>query len=288
MDASEDQRPLPTTVAAALLAGAHLHLVVEAVHQLSGRLPAHVDRDDLSGAGSVALVDAARHFDPSRGIDFPAFAAKRVRGAMLDELRRWDWATRSVRTNNRSRAGVVEVLEGRLGREPSAAEIATGLGVSVDHLRRGERDSTRATVASLQNLTATETGHLPVAAMTPSDILVQREGGAYLRDAVDMLPDRQRIAVIGHYLDERTMIEIAAELGVTPSRVSQLCRVGLTHLHDGLASYVLDEDPQLPTDTGAVARRLRDYRAALATRTPWRTRLDSLPVQRSSEARPTG
>lgn len=259
------------------LAAEHLGLVQDALHQVARRLPAHVDRDDLAGAGSVALVHAARLFDPARDVEFPAFAAKRVRGAMLDELRRWDWAARSVRPTARRRAGAVEGLQGRLNREPTAAEIATELGVSIDHLRRGMSDSTRATVASLQNLTAEDSGHMPVAATTPADVLVQREGGAYLRDAVDTLPDRERHAVVGHYLDGRPMRELARELGVSESRVSQLCKLGLTRLHDGLAPYVMDEDPPFTTDTGVVARRRQEYRSAVAARSTWKARLDSRP-----------
>jgi RNA polymerase sigma factor for flagellar operon FliA len=219
----------------------HFGLVRQVLLQVGRRLPAHVDRTDLFGAGTEALLDAARRFEPGRGIPFPAFAAKRVRGAMLDEMRRWDWAARSVRSDAHRAAEAVESLEARFGREPSTAEVATVLGMSADRFRRARADTLGATVLSLDAVIAAGSHRLPAAATTPPDILIAREADAHLRDAVDTLPDRERHAIAGYYLDERPMRELARELGVGESRVSQLCSKGLKHLHENLARYVLDD-----------------------------------------------
>jgi RNA polymerase sigma factor for flagellar operon FliA len=221
------------------LVGEHLGLVHDMLVKVGRRLPAHVDRDDLYGAGAEALVDAGRRFDAGREVDFPAFAAKRVHGAMLDELRRWDWAARSVRTDNRRRSVATEVLEAELGREPRAAEVAAALGVTVDRLHCTGFATARATVDSLQQLDANGVHELAASAMTPADVLVEREVHRYLRAAVDELPERERHAVTGYFLHERPMRELATELGVTESRVSQLRKRGLELLRESLAPYLL-------------------------------------------------
>jgi RNA polymerase sigma factor for flagellar operon FliA len=225
----------------------HLGVVEAMVVQVGRRLPLHVDRDDLYGAGAVALVDAGRTFDPGRGVEFPAFAAKRVRGAMLDELRRWDWVTRSVRTRHRRRTCAVEALEAELGRTPRAAEVATELGITLDQLRRGESETASGTVASLLDLERTRVPELCAAATTPADVLVEREVLGYVRDAVEALPERERRALGGYYLQERPMREIAAELGVTESRVSQLCGRALVLLRESLMPYLQGHGTWTPT-----------------------------------------
>ena len=213
----------------------HLSLVTEILRRVGRRLPSHVDRDDLAGAGALALVEAALQFDPELGFEFPPFAAKRIRGAMLDELRRWDWAARSVRGERRRRDDIADRLRMQLGREPSTVELATARGVSVEQLRRSESDSARASVASLHDLAGTGgVDRLAAAAATPADVLIEREERGYLREAVDYLPERERHAIAGYYLQERPMRELAVELGVTASRVSQLCKHGLSLLREGL------------------------------------------------------
>ncbi len=233
----------------------HFGLVRQVLLQVGRRLPAHVDRAGLFGAGSEALLDAARRFRPEHGATFPAFAAKRVRGAMLDEMRRWDWAARSVRSDSHHAADAVESLEALFGREPSTAEVATVLGMSVDRLRRTRADTLGAAVLSLDAVTAAGSHRLPTAATTPPDILVAREFDTYLQDAVATLPDRERHAIAGYYLNGRPMRELARELGVGESRVSQLCGQALKHLHENLAPYVLDEGPERPATGGPTRPR---------------------------------
>ena len=254
----------------------HVGLVHDVLLQVSRRLPVHVDRGDLYGAGAAALVDAGRQFDADWGVEFPAFAAKRVRGAMLDELRQWDWATRSVRTQNRRRIGAVEALETELGREPRAAEVATALGITLEQLRRTESDTARASLDSLQDLDAKGVHGLAVATTTPLDVLVAREVQGFVRDAVDALPERERHAVVGYFLQERPMRDLAAELGVTESRVSQLCKQGLALLRERLAPYLFGHGTRIAPATAA--RSLARHRSAASFRPPWTAPLASRPL----------
>jgi RNA polymerase sigma factor (sigma-70 family) len=132
----------------------HLPLVGHLVRQTLGRLPAHVSREDLVSAGIAALAGAAKAFDPSRGIPFGSFATTRIRGAILDELRGLDWASRSVRARARQVDAMQQELTAALGRTPTNQELAEALGVSVDELQSIDDDVQRAAVLSLQGFAA--------------------------------------------------------------------------------------------------------------------------------------
>src|SRR5439155_7218155 len=106
----------------------HLSLVGHLVRELLHRLPAHVNRDDLVSAGMAALVGAARSFDPTQGVPFPRYAGVRVRGALLDELRNLDWASRTVRSRARRLEKARQELTAMLRRDPTRAELADAIG----------------------------------------------------------------------------------------------------------------------------------------------------------------
>ncbi|MBI1758576.1 MAG: FliA/WhiG family RNA polymerase sigma factor [Actinobacteria bacterium] len=257
----------------------HLPLVGHLVRQLLGRVPAHVNRDDLISAGMIALVTAARGFDPSRGTPFSRFASSRIRGALLDELRGLDWASRSVRTRARRLESVQQELTSALGRLPTASELAQTLGVSVDEVAAVEEDVHRAVVLSLQGFAAgTAEDMVTEQSAGPEEVLLHREQLGYLRDAVEALPERLRVVISGYFLNERPMAEIAAELGVSESRVSQLRAEALVLLRDGLNAH-LDPDllgsPARPG--GCVARRREAYYAEIGARGDLRHRLSMAP-----------
>jgi RNA polymerase sigma factor FliA len=136
------------------LVRSHLPLVGHLVREMLGRLPAHVAREDLVSAGMAALAGAARSFDPGRGIPFGSFATTRIRGALLDELRGLDWASRSVRARARRVDSAQQELTATLGRTPTSTELAEALGVAVDELKTIGEDVQRAVVLSLQGFTA--------------------------------------------------------------------------------------------------------------------------------------
>ncbi len=246
-------------------------LVGHIVRETMGRVPGHVSREDLTSAGLMALVLAARGFDAERGVPFAKYAANRIRGAILDELRSVDWASRSVRRKARDLDETRNRLAVTLGRVPSNSEVASALGLPVEDVVRNGDDINRAQVMSLQG-TEESDGELllpPSSDASPLDIVEHRERLTYLMEAIAELPERLRAVVQQYFLEERPMAEIAAELGVTESRVSQLRAEALVLLR-GVLHRELEPDlaPAAGTDRpgGCVARRRESYYAAVATR----------------------
>ncbi|GAA2499423.1 sigma-70 family RNA polymerase sigma factor [Winogradskya humida] len=261
----------------------HMPLVGHLVREMLARVPAHVNRDDLLSAGYAALVAAARGFDDSRGVPFARFAAARVRGALLDELRGLDWASRSVRQRARRTDTARQELTAQLGRTPTIAEVAERLGCSPEDIESADDDVQRAVVFSLQGFaTAGADDMVTEPSAGPEEMLIRRERTGYLRHAVDVLPDRLRAVITGYFFEERPMAAIAAELGVTESRVSQLRAEALSLLKDGLNTHL---EPSLAGNSkdGCVARRRSAYYDQIATHGTLRDRLavtgvDGLPV----------
>ncbi|MEV4132495.1 FliA/WhiG family RNA polymerase sigma factor [Dactylosporangium sp. NPDC049742] len=266
---SEAQTETRTSLNAAELDAAvrsHLPLVGHLVREMLGRLPTHVSREDLISAGMAALAHAAKGFDPSRGIPFGSFATTRIRGALLDELRGLDWASRSVRTRARKVELAQQELTAALGRTPTQAELAESLGVAPEELKSIGDDVQRAVVLSLQGFTAgTAEDLVPERTPGPEDLILHREKIGYLHHAVNALPERLRYVVTAYFFQERPMTDIAAELGVTESRISQLRSEALVLLRDGLNNHL---DPQLLTaperGNGCVARRREAYYSQIA------------------------
>jgi RNA polymerase sigma factor for flagellar operon FliA len=256
----------------------HLPLVQHAVAEVVSRVPRYVSRDDLESAALLGLAQAARTFDATRGTAFEHHAANRVRGAVLDELRGADWASRSVRARSRRLQEATDELTVRLGRAPSRAEVAAELGVEPEVVRKLQDDVHRATVLNYDSI-ATDgeiEDLLPSQGETPDQVLVKRERLSYLVDAISALPARLRTVVTGYFFEERPMQQIADELGVTESRISQLRSEALVLLRDGLNAH-LDPDVLQPEDRpdGRVARRKAAYYAAIGAASDYRARLDA-------------
>lgn len=253
----------------------HLPLVEHEVTALLRRLPAHVQRDDLVCAGRAALLLAVRAYEPAHGVPFPRYAARRVAGALLDELRSVDWASRSVRRRAREQEEAAEVLCRRLGREATSDEVARHLGVPAAEVARTQADVHRSLVLSWQAVVAA-TGDepaLPGVEPSPETVLVHRERDAYLHDAMAELPERLRRVMTALYVDERSVTELAAELGVTESRVSQIRTEALSLLREGLAAPLSQEPPADAPAAGTAARRRAAYRTAVVARSSWQSRL---------------
>ena len=261
----------------------HMPLVGHLVREMLARVPGHVKRDDLLSAGYAALVAAARGFDEARGVPFARFAAARVRGALLDELRGLDWASRSVRQRARRTDSARQELIAELGRTPSVTEVAERLGCTVEDITAADDDVQRAVVFSLQGFATTGADDLVTEPSAgPEELLIRRERLGYLRHAIDALPERMRAVITGYFFEERPMAQIADALGVTESRVSQLRAEALGLLRDGLNTHL---DPALaaPVKDGCVARRRTAYYESIAARGTLSSRLavtgpDGLPV----------
>jgi RNA polymerase sigma factor for flagellar operon FliA len=264
----------------------HLPLVGYAVAEVANKVPRHVSRADLESAGMEGLAQAARSFDPERGIAFDRYASNRIRGALLDDLRRRDWASRSVRARARKVNAVADELTGHLGRRPTQDEIAEAAQLDTKTVRSVHDDVFRASVLNVEALTATAEGGnmIPADHCTPDSVLVERERKAYLLDAVSALPERLRHVVIGYFFEERPMQELADELGVTESRISQMRAEALVLLRDGLNSQL---DPEmLPAEpkSSRVANKRTAFYSAIAASSDYSTRLSgqSRPMARVS------
>ncbi|WP_127504330.1 sigma-70 family RNA polymerase sigma factor [Actinoplanes solisilvae] len=253
----------------------HMPLVGHLVRDMLSRIPNHIHRDDLTSAGLHALVTAARGWDPQRGIPFHRFASTRIRGAILDELRGLDWATRSVRTKARATDSTRQALTTTLGRTPTADELAQALGTTTDELQQTDTDVARATVLSLQGFATSSADDLVTEKNPgPEDMLLRREQIGYLHHAISSLPDRLQVVVTEYFLNERPMADIAADLGVTESRVSQLRAEALSLLKDGLNTHLSPELAPAPNNPDSiVARRRANYYQTIGDNTSVRSRL---------------
>lgn len=260
----------------------HLPLVGYNVSEVLHRVPPSVSRDELASAGAYALVLAARAYDASTGVPFARYASLRIKGAILDELRSMDWASRGARRRSRELETATERLRATLGRTPTRDELAETLGVDVAAVDAARADSERR-VLSLDvpdsQVATTVRDH----GATPEEHVLSGERVHWLRAAVAELPERLRVVVAGLYLEDRSIAELADELGVTQSRISQLRTEALGLLRDGLNTAF---DPDLVTaperPEGVAERRRQAYYASIAARaalTSVGPRLDSLPTQ---------
>ncbi len=257
----------------------HLPLVKHVVFQVAVHFPRHVDREELARAGALGLVEASRRYDESRGVPFERFAAQRIRGAILDSVRAADWAPRSVRLLARRLENTEQYLASELGRVPTLPEMASELGVSIEELAKLRDRLFRSVVLALDHETSSDTDEdLTLVdvledqhSVEPSEELETRELHAYLRDAVGLLPERQRFVITGYFLEGKTSQDLARFLGVTESRISQLRSEALRNLKLGIEAQFDDQDDESPT--GRVAKRQAAYADALGTQSDWKDRL---------------
>jgi len=244
----------------------HLPLVGYEVSAMLSRVPASVTRDELASAGSLALVLAARAYDPSTGVPFARYASLRIKGALLDELRSMDWASRGARQRMREVSSTSERLAAELGRQPDRTELASAMGTDVAAVDQAQADLSRR-VLSLEVDARSVVEIVPDRAPQPEAALLSAERLQWLRAAVVTLPDRLRVVIEGTFLDDQPVAELAARMGVTPSRVSQLKTEALGLLRDALnAGLDAEEPPAVDRRAGVAERRRQAYYSAVASR----------------------
>ncbi len=258
------------------LVRSHLPLVQYVVAEVANRVPRHVTRSDLVSAGMIGLAQAARSFDASRGIAFDRYAGQRIRGALLDELRSRDWASRTVRAKARTVTAATDQLTASLGRTPTAQEVADRTGMDKRAVDDLSEDVHRAVVLNYDSLVTSGDGEgiLPSDTTTPESTLLERERKAYLIDAVAALPERLRRVVVGYFFEELPMLALADELGVSESRISQMRAEALALIKDGMNSQL---EPDLVVEQrpeGRVAKRKEAYYATISGRSDFRSRLN--------------
>lgn len=201
-------------------------LVKRIAQHLMLRLPSSVVLDDLVQAGMIGLLEAAKRFDPSKGASFDTYAGIRIRGAIIDEVRRGDWTPRSVHRNGRRVTEAIRAVEFRTGRDASDTEVASELQISVAEYHALLQDSQDSRLFSIDELTHDDDDSVGMQfeGKDPGpDQLFQ--GDAFrqaLAVAIDALPEREKLVMALYYDEELNLKEIGSILGVSESRVSQI------------------------------------------------------------------
>lgn len=221
----------------------HLGLVHHVARQLSRTLSVDADFNELVSAGTIGLMNAVASFDPSRGLAFSTFAAPRIRGAILDELRRQDHVPRSVRRKSRDLTGARETLMRTLKREPEDREVAEHLNIDLGTYWRWQSEMESAVKVSLDRpaqdgdrRTTTPAELLPDnTAQTIEDELNLEQEVGILRDAILELKEQERVVLSLYYYEEMKLHEIATILGLTESRVSQIRSKAISRLRTKMA-----------------------------------------------------
>jgi len=216
-------------------------LVKRIAYHMIGRLPASVMVDDLIQAGMIGLLDAARHYDESQGASFETYASIRVRGAMLDELRRNDWAPKSVHRKAREAAEAVRRVEADTGRDATDQQVAREMGISLDEYHQILLDASTSKVANFEDLGLDESAMgdgLPVNEPAPLREVQNERFATSLAAAIETLPERERLVLSLYYDKELNLKEIGAVLNVTESRVSQLLSQAYLRLRARLGDWL--------------------------------------------------
>lgn len=247
----------------------HLGLVYHVARSVARSCGIRVELNELVSAGTLGLIDAIAHFDETRGLAFTTFAVPRIRGAMLDELRRLDHVPRSVRRRARAVAAATAALAGELGGPPDEGQLAVRLGIDRQTLWRWRTDGARADAVPLESANpdpdgsaAGEEYRSASTGCEVEDALTQEQELAALQGAIRALGSRERTVLTLYYYEELRLHQIGEILGVSESRVSQIRAQGIAQLREQLAS--LRAVVRLPAPTGHAAASSSSCRASVS------------------------
>jgi RNA polymerase sigma factor FliA len=221
----------------------HADLVKRIAYHLVSRMPPNVEVDDLIQAGMIGLLDAAKHYSADKGANFETYAGIRIRGAMLDEVRKSDWTPRSVHRNMRAMADVVRKLENEKGHDASAADIAEALEISLEEYHKLVQDAASCRLFSFDQMGSSDDESSPAdhardEGPGPFDHIEDEGFRGALAAAIDQLPERERLVLSLYYDDEMNLREIGAVLEVSESRVCQIHGQALVRLRARLTEWL--------------------------------------------------
>ncbi len=200
----------------------HLGLVKRVALHLKARVPAYMELDELIQVGMIGLLEASRAFDPAKGVEFENFAHSRVRGAMLDEVRRLSFLPRSAVAFNKSHNETVRALASELGRAPSQAEIAEYMGKDLEDFHKERGKARLFETYSMEVVTEEVMGMADDPMNQPEAIVEEAEFMDAVTEAIAELPEREQLVMQLYYVEELNLKEIGDVLGVSESRVSQI------------------------------------------------------------------
>jgi len=200
----------------------HLGLVKRVALHLKARVPAYMELDELIQVGMIGLLEASRAFDPAKGVEFENFAHSRVRGAMLDEVRRLSFLPRSAVAFNKSHNETVRALASELGRAPSQSEIADYMGKDLEDFHKERGKARLFETYSMEVVTEEVMGMADDPMNQPEAIVEEAEFMDAVTEAIAELPEREQLVMQLYYVEELNLKEIGEVLGVSESRVSQI------------------------------------------------------------------
>ena len=217
----------------------HADLVKRIAYHLAGRLPPQVEVEDLMQAGMMGLLEAAQNYASGRGASFETYAGIRIRGAMLDALRKLDWAPRSVHRKARAAAQALREVEALRGSEANEADVAAHMGVSLPEYQRIVQDTLGCQLLRLNDADGEESAldRLPDSAPDPEASALDASLRQAIIEAIQALPERERLVLSLYYEQELNLKEIGAVLKVTESRVCQLHGQALLRLKGQLTEW---------------------------------------------------
>lgn len=214
-------------------------LAVKTAMRLAPKYKNYIDIDDLISYGNIGLIDAIEKFDIDRGVKFETYASIRIRGAIIDEIRKLDWVPRNIRQKFRMVERAIDEVENRLGRSATTAEIAEYLSVSpkdIDNIL--DQMSSYAIISMddkiIEVINEASTKIAQNDQSSPEELVIAEEVKEHLTNAIDKLSEREKLIITLYYYEEFTLKEIGKVLGVTESRVSQLHSRALLKLKDSL------------------------------------------------------
>ena len=215
-------------------------LVKRIAYHLMTRLPPSVQADDLIQAGMIGLIEAARNYDASQGASFETYAGIRIRGAMLDEIRKSDWTPRSLHRKVRQVTEAIRSIERDEGRDARDVEVARRMGIPLDEYHQILQDASGHKVFSLEDLPVGEDSvaeGLSGPIKGPLESIEMEKFREALAEAIGTLPERERLVMSLYYDEELNLREIGAVLGVSESRVCQIHGQAMMRLKSRMADW---------------------------------------------------
>ena len=219
----------------------HADLVKRIAHHMMGRMPASVAVDDLIQSGMIGLIDASKKFDQSKGASFETYAGIRIRGAMIDELRKGEWAPRSVHRNARAIQEAIQAVENKTGRDATDREVADQLGIDIAEYHAMLQDSMATKLFSIDEMVSPdeqiEKGAMDLDHENPYEGMQKDALRQQLANAITELPEREQLVLSLYYDEELNLKEIGAVIGVSESRICQIHSQAMQRLRAKLTAW---------------------------------------------------
>ncbi len=222
----------------------HLHIVKIIASKLYARIPSGIELEDLVHTGVLGLIDAVGRYDPAKGTRFATYASLRIRGAILDELRNLDWASRSLRQKIKEVGNVYEAMEMKLGRPPNEDEVADSLNMSMPEFHKLLSESRGVGIGVFRMPTQDEANitdevminyYMDEHSTSPDLMMEKSEMKAMIADFIKELPQKEQLVLSMYYLDDLNLKEVGKIINLTESRISQIRTSAIFRLRAKLA-----------------------------------------------------